>query len=207
MPAISRSSSGASQNARVTDLLGTSGVVIGKGADIEKLKKNVAKTRWDVSRSTSSRSRNRCKADRRQHRTSWSAACSRRAMKRDAEHKYVWVLGHQIMSSGRLNGIEIARTEWYRKRGRVPLRTPCARTSTTAPRSQDHPRCDRREGVGSTRAIPWAVARQPPETPRPEEERRPRGPRRDGRGDGDRGDGAWPWWPSSGGTNAAPAGR
>ena len=28
--------------------------------------------------------------------------------------------GYQIMSSGRLNGIEIARTEWYRE-GRVPF--------------------------------------------------------------------------------------
>jgi len=31
-------------------------------------------------------------------------------------------LGIKIMSSGRLNGIEIARTEWYRE-GRVPLHT------------------------------------------------------------------------------------
>jgi small subunit ribosomal protein S3 len=30
--------------------------------------------------------------------------------------------GIKIMSSGRLNGIEIARTEWYRE-GRVPLHT------------------------------------------------------------------------------------
>jgi small subunit ribosomal protein S3 len=31
-------------------------------------------------------------------------------------------LGVKIMSAGRLNGIEIARTEWYRE-GRVPLHT------------------------------------------------------------------------------------
>jgi small subunit ribosomal protein S3 len=31
-------------------------------------------------------------------------------------------LGIKIMSSGRLNGIEIARCEWYRE-GRVPLHT------------------------------------------------------------------------------------
>jgi small subunit ribosomal protein S3 len=30
--------------------------------------------------------------------------------------------GIKIMSAGRLNGIEIARTEWYRE-GRVPLHT------------------------------------------------------------------------------------
>jgi small subunit ribosomal protein S3 len=31
-------------------------------------------------------------------------------------------LGIKIMSAGRLNGIEIARSEWYRE-GRVPLHT------------------------------------------------------------------------------------
>ena len=34
----------------------------------------------------------------------------------------VGAIGIKIMSSGRLNGIEIARTEWYRE-GRVPLHT------------------------------------------------------------------------------------
>ena len=47
----------------------------------------------------------------------------RRAMKRAIQNAMRFgVQGIKIMSSGRLNGIEIARTEWYRE-GRVPLHT------------------------------------------------------------------------------------
>lgn len=47
----------------------------------------------------------------------------RRAMRRAmASAMRLGVEGVKIMSSGRLNGIEIARTEWYRE-GRVPLHT------------------------------------------------------------------------------------
>ena len=47
----------------------------------------------------------------------------RRAMKRSMQNAMrLGALGIKIMSSGRLNGIEIARTEWYRE-GRVPLHT------------------------------------------------------------------------------------
>lgn len=47
----------------------------------------------------------------------------RRAMKRAMQNAMrLGALGIKIMSSGRLNGIEIARTEWYRE-GRVPLHT------------------------------------------------------------------------------------
>lgn len=47
----------------------------------------------------------------------------RRAMKRAMQNAMrMGALGIKIMSSGRLNGIEIARTEWYRE-GRVPLHT------------------------------------------------------------------------------------
>jgi len=47
----------------------------------------------------------------------------RRAMKRAIQNAMrVGAIGIKIMSSGRLNGIEIARTEWYRE-GRVPLHT------------------------------------------------------------------------------------
>ena len=47
----------------------------------------------------------------------------RRAMKRAIQNAMrVGAVGIKIMSSGRLNGIEIARTEWYRE-GRVPLHT------------------------------------------------------------------------------------
>jgi len=47
----------------------------------------------------------------------------RRAMKRALQNAMrLGAQGIKIMSSGRLNGIEIARTEWYRE-GRVPLHT------------------------------------------------------------------------------------
>lgn len=47
----------------------------------------------------------------------------RRAMKRAMQNAMRFgAQGIKIMSAGRLNGIEIARTEWYRE-GRVPLHT------------------------------------------------------------------------------------
>src|SRR5690625_14297 len=47
----------------------------------------------------------------------------RRAMKRAMQNAMrLGAQGVRIQSSGRLNGIEIARTEWYRE-GRVPLHT------------------------------------------------------------------------------------
>ena len=48
---------------------------------------------------------------------------ARRAMKRAITNAMrLGAQGIKIMSAGRLNGIEIARTEWYRE-GRVPLHT------------------------------------------------------------------------------------
>src|SRR5690606_12608948 len=50
----------------------------------------------------------------------------RRAMKRAITNAMrLGAQGIKIASSGRLNGIEIARSEWYRE-GRVPLHTPRA---------------------------------------------------------------------------------
>ena len=47
----------------------------------------------------------------------------RRAMKRAMQNAMrIGALGIKIMSSGRLNGADIARSEWYRE-GRVPLHT------------------------------------------------------------------------------------
>jgi small subunit ribosomal protein S3 len=47
----------------------------------------------------------------------------RRAMKRAMQNAMrLGAQGIKIMSSGRLNGVEIARREWYRE-GRVPLHT------------------------------------------------------------------------------------
>src|SRR5829696_2617229 len=76
----------------------------------------------------------------------------RRAMKRAMQNAMrLGAQGIKIMSAGRLNGIEIARTEWYRE-GRVPLDTlgrndaPAA-TDTPAPeREERRPRSDRPSG-------------------------------------------------------------
>jgi len=47
----------------------------------------------------------------------------RRAMRRSVQNSIrIGALGIKVMISGRLNGAEIARTEWYRE-GRVPLHT------------------------------------------------------------------------------------
>ena len=90
-------------------------------------------------------------------------------------------LGIKIMSAGRLNGIEIARTEWYRE-GRVPLHTLRA--------DIDYGTSEAKTTYGVIGVKVWvykgdtlgrtdlpAVVE-----PRAEEERRPRGPRRDDRG-------------------------
>jgi small subunit ribosomal protein S3 len=90
--------------------------------------------------------------------------------------------GIKIMSSGRLNGIEIARTEWYRE-GRVPLHTLRA--------DIDYGFSEAKTTYGVIGVKVWVYKGDTlgrndvpslDSTPRPEgEERRgPRGPRRDG---------------------------
>ena len=72
----------------------------------------------------------------------------RRAMKRAMQNAMrLGAQGIKIMSAGRLNGIEIARTEWYRE-GRVPLHTLRADIDYGFSRSQDHLRRHRRQGLG-----------------------------------------------------------
>jgi len=88
------------------------------------------------------------------------------------------------MSAGRLNGIEIARTEWYRE-GRVPLHTLRA--------DIDYGTSEAKTTYGVIGVKVWVYkgdhlgrsdAPTLDSTPRPDDERRPpRGPRRDGRGD------------------------
>ena len=121
--------------------------------------------------------------------------------------------GIKIMSSGRLNGIEIARTEWYRE-GRVPLHTLRA--------DIDYGFSEAKTTYGVIGVKVWVYKgdtlgmRDAPNldaTPRPEgEERRgPRGPRRDGdRRGGPGGDRRGPsrgprTAGAAGTTNAAPA--
>ena len=129
----------------------------------------------------------------------------RRAMKRAMQNAMrLGALGIKIMSSGRLNGIEIARCEWYRE-GRVPLHTLRA--------DIDYGTSEAKTTYGVIGVKVWVYKGDTlgrndlpaVETPRPDEERRPRGPRRDGRPGGDRA-GAGRGGPRRpAGANAAPA--
>ncbi len=117
-----------SKNARITIFSGRPGVVIGKkGEDIEKL-------RADLGRMMSVPVHVNIEEVRKPEVDAQIIADSiaqqlekrvmfRRAMKRAMQNAMrLGAQGIKIMSSGRLNGIEIARTEWYRE-GRVPLHT------------------------------------------------------------------------------------
>src|SRR6478609_8443738 len=107
----------------------------------------------------------------------------RRAMKRAMQNAMrLGAQGIKIMSAGRLNGIEIARTEWYRE-GRVPLHTLRA--------DIDYGFSEAKTTYGVIGVKVWVYKGDTlgrndvpslDSTPRPEgEERRgPRGPRRDG---------------------------
>jgi small subunit ribosomal protein S3 len=131
----------------------------------------------------------------------------RRAMKRAMQNAMrLGAQGIKIMSAGRLNGIEIARTEWYRE-GRVPLHTLRA--------DIDYGFSEAKTTYGVIGVKVWVYkgdtlgrsdAPSLDSTPRPEgEERRPRGPRRDGRpGDRPGGDRRGPPRRTAGVTNAAP---
>ncbi len=116
------------KNARITIFSGRPGVVIGKkGEDIEKL-------RNDLGRMMSVPVHVNIEEVRKPETDAQIIADSiaqqlekrvmfRRAMKRAMQNAMrLGAQGIKIMSSGRLNGIEIARTEWYRE-GRVPLHT------------------------------------------------------------------------------------
>ena len=116
------------KNARITIYSARPGVVIGKkGEDIESLKaalqkmlhvpvhvniEEVRKPELDAQLIADSISQQLQKR-----------IMFRRAMKRAITNAMrLGAQGIKIMSAGRLNGIEIARTEWYRE-GRVPLHT------------------------------------------------------------------------------------
>ena len=116
------------KNARITIFSARPGVVIGKkGEDIEKLKvelnrmlgvpihvniEEIRKPETDAQLVADSITQQLEKR-----------IMFRRAMKRAIQNAMrLGALGIKIMSAGRLNGAEIARTEWYRE-GRVPLHT------------------------------------------------------------------------------------
>jgi small subunit ribosomal protein S3 len=172
-------------------------VVIGKkGEDIENLKKELA-TRLGVPVAVNIEEVRKPEVDAQLIADSITQQLEkrimfRRAMKRAMQNAMrLGAQGIKIMSAGRLNGIEIARTEWYRE-GRVPLHTLRA--------DIDYGFSEAKTTYGVIGVKVWVYKgdtlgqRDAPSldsTPRPEgEERRgPRGPRRDGRGGDNRGPG------------------
>ena len=115
-------------NARITIFSARPGIVIGKqGADIEALKAEVQKM-MGVPVHVNIEEVRRPELDAQLIADGITQQLEkrvmfRRAMKRAMQNAMrLGAQGIKIMSSGRLNGAEIARTEWYRD-GRVPLQT------------------------------------------------------------------------------------
>src|SRR5262247_3564015 len=116
------------KNARITIYSARPGVVIGKkGEDIENLKAELAR-RLGVPVAVNIEEVRKPEIDAQLISESITQQLEkrimfRRAMKRAMQNAMrLGAQGIKIMSAGRLNGIEIARTEWYRE-GRVPLHT------------------------------------------------------------------------------------
>lgn len=116
------------KNARITIYSARPGVVIGKqGQDIEVLKNEVQKM-MGVPVHVNIEEVCRPELDAQLIADSITQQLEkrvmfRRAMKRAMQNAMrLGAQGIKIMSAGRLNGAEIARTEWYRE-GRVPLHT------------------------------------------------------------------------------------
>jgi small subunit ribosomal protein S3 len=116
------------KNARITIYSARPGVVIGKkGEDIENLKLELAR-RLGVPVAVNIEEIRKPEVDAQLIAESITQQLEkrimfRRAMKRAMQNAMrLGAQGIKIMSAGRLNGIEIARTEWYRE-GRVPLHT------------------------------------------------------------------------------------
>lgn len=116
------------KNARITVFSARPGVVIGKkGEDIEALKAGLTKM-MSVPVHVNIDEIRKPELDAQLIADSITQQLEkrimfRRAMKRAMQNAMrLGAQGIKIMSAGRLNGIEIARTEWYRE-GRVPLHT------------------------------------------------------------------------------------
>lgn len=116
------------KNARFTIYSSRPGVVIGKkGEDIEVLKNDLTKimgvpVHVNIEEIRKPETHAQLIADSITQQLE-KRIMFRRAMRRAMQNAMrLGALGIKIMSSGRLNGIEIARTEWYRE-GRVPLHT------------------------------------------------------------------------------------
>ena len=116
------------KNARITIYSARPGVVIGKkGEDIESLKSALQKM-LHVPVHVNIEEVRKPELDAQLIADSISQQLQKRIMFRRAMKRAITnamrlgAQGIKIMSAGRLNGIEIARTEWYRE-GRVPLHT------------------------------------------------------------------------------------
>jgi len=116
------------RNARITIHTARPGIVIGKkGEDIEALRKKVSEM-MGVPANVSVEEIRKPELDAYLVAESVAQQLERRIMFRRAMKRAVnntmrlGAQGIKIMVSGRLNGAEIARTEWYRE-GRVPLHT------------------------------------------------------------------------------------
>ena len=147
------------KNARITIYSARPGVVIGKkGEDIENLKAELAR-RLGVPVAVNIEEVRKPEIDA-QLIADWitqqleKRIMFRRAMKRAMQNAMrLGAQGIKIMSSGRLNGIEIARCEWYRE-GRVPLHTLQGRHRLRLLRSQDDLWRHRRQVLGLPRRPP-----------------------------------------------------
>ena len=179
------------KNARITIFSARPGVVIGKkGEDIESLKKELA-ARLGVPVAVNIEEVRKPEIDAQLIADSITQQLEkrimfRRAMKRALQNAMrLGAQGIKIMSSGRLNGIEIARTEWYRE-GRVPLHTLRA--------DIDYGTSEAKTTYGVIGVKVWVykgdtLGRNDAPVAieaKTEEERRPRGPRRDAKPSGDR---------------------
>ncbi|WP_198970250.1 30S ribosomal protein S3 [Xylophilus sp. ASV27] len=178
------------KNARITIFSARPGVVIGKkGEDIENLKRELA-TRLRVPVAVNIEEVRKPEIDAKLIADSITQQLEkrimfRRAMKRAMQNAMrLGAQGIKIMSSGRLNGIEIARCEWYRE-GRVPLHTLRA--------DIDYGTSEAKTTYGVIGVKVWVYKGDTlgrndlPAVVEPrDDERRPRGPRRDGRPGGDR---------------------
>jgi small subunit ribosomal protein S3 len=198
------------KNARITIFSARPGVVIGKkGEDIENLKKELS-AKLGVPVAVNIEEVRKPEIDAKLIADSITQQLEkrimfRRAMKRAMQNAMrMGALGIKIMSSGRLNGIEIARCEWYRE-GRVPLHTLRA--------DIDYGTSEAKTTYGVIGVKVWVYKGDTlgrndlpaVQEPRSDEERKPRGPRRDGdrRPSGDRPPARGARRPAGG--NAAPA--
>jgi len=116
------------KNARITVFSARPGMVIGKkGEDIERLKSDLQKL-LGVPVHVNIEEVRKPELDAQLIADSICQQLQKRIMFRRAMKRAITnamrlgAQGIKIMSAGRLNGIEIARTEWYRE-GRVPLHT------------------------------------------------------------------------------------